>query len=249
MTLGTRVAVMRSGTVQQVDTPQTLYRAPANLFVAAFIGSPSMNLVEAELDGDAVEFAGFRDPARRGPPTRRPLVGPRDRRHPPAGLRARRASGGDLPHARGRGGRRRGARLGDPCPVPRSMRRRSTSTPSAQRATRASVATLLATDRRALFTAEVSEGTKVRPGEKITLALDPSRIHFFDPASGENLARGAAEPVAAPAWTRQTLRRSGARGRTRRSRPPRRRSSATVRRTFSARSTRARRAPRRRPPA
>ena len=69
MTLGTRVAVMRAGTVQQVDTPQTLYRVPANLFVAAFIGSPSMNLVEAEIDGDAVVFAGFRIPLA---PERRP---------------------------------------------------------------------------------------------------------------------------------------------------------------------------------
>src|SRR5215217_3971379 len=62
MTLGTRVAVMRDGTVQQVDTPQTLYREPVNLFVAAFIGSPSMNLVEAELADHAVQFAGFRLP-------------------------------------------------------------------------------------------------------------------------------------------------------------------------------------------
>src|SRR6186997_1777428 len=69
MTLGSRVAVMRDGTVQQVDTPQTLYREPLNLFVAAFIGSPSMNLVEAEVAGDAVEFAGFRIPLR---PDRRP---------------------------------------------------------------------------------------------------------------------------------------------------------------------------------
>src|SRR5687767_5096615 len=62
MTLGTRVAVMRDGTVQQVDTPQTLYREPVNLFVAAFIGSPSMNLVEAEVVDGAVEFAGFKVP-------------------------------------------------------------------------------------------------------------------------------------------------------------------------------------------
>src|SRR3954470_13042555 len=47
MTLGDRVAVMKDGIVQQLDTPQTLYREPANLFVAAFIGSPSMNLIEA----------------------------------------------------------------------------------------------------------------------------------------------------------------------------------------------------------
>ncbi len=50
MTMGDRVAVMRSGRLQQCDTPQTLYDSPANLFVAAFIGSPAMNLYQAELD-------------------------------------------------------------------------------------------------------------------------------------------------------------------------------------------------------
>jgi multiple sugar transport system ATP-binding protein len=49
MTLGDRVCVMRSGLLQQVDRPQVLYDRPANLFVAGFIGSPAMNLVEAEL--------------------------------------------------------------------------------------------------------------------------------------------------------------------------------------------------------
>jgi multiple sugar transport system ATP-binding protein len=49
MTMGDRVAVMRKGVLQQVDTPQTLYDTPQNLFVAAFIGSPAMNLFEAEL--------------------------------------------------------------------------------------------------------------------------------------------------------------------------------------------------------
>ena len=53
MTLGQRVAVMRDGKFQQVDSPQNLYRLPRNLFVAAFIGSPPMNLVEAEIDGRA----------------------------------------------------------------------------------------------------------------------------------------------------------------------------------------------------
>src|ERR671936_2488868 len=49
MTLGDRVAVMRDGRLQQVDTPQALYNSPVNEFVAGFIGSPSINLVEAEL--------------------------------------------------------------------------------------------------------------------------------------------------------------------------------------------------------
>src|SRR4051794_29952100 len=49
MTLGQRVAVMREGRIQQVDAPQRLYETPVNTFVAAFIGSPSMNLVEARI--------------------------------------------------------------------------------------------------------------------------------------------------------------------------------------------------------
>ena len=50
MTMGDRVALMRRGVLQQVDSPMRLYNAPANLFVASFIGSPSMNLFEAQLD-------------------------------------------------------------------------------------------------------------------------------------------------------------------------------------------------------
>jgi multiple sugar transport system ATP-binding protein len=57
MTMGDRVAVMRKGVLQQVDTPQSLYEHPANLFVAGFIGSPSMNLVEATVT--AVDGGGL----------------------------------------------------------------------------------------------------------------------------------------------------------------------------------------------
>jgi multiple sugar transport system ATP-binding protein len=61
MTMGDRVAVMKKGVLQQVDTPQALYDRPANLFVAGFIGSPAMNLVEASLaqtDGRVVARFG-----------------------------------------------------------------------------------------------------------------------------------------------------------------------------------------------
>jgi multiple sugar transport system ATP-binding protein len=64
MTMADRVAVMREGLLQQVDSPQTLYDDPVNLFVAGFIGSPAMNLVAARLrshDGRAfVEFGSHR---------------------------------------------------------------------------------------------------------------------------------------------------------------------------------------------
>ena len=50
MTMGTRIAVMRDGILQQLDTPQVLYDRPANMFVAGFIGSPAMNFFEAKLE-------------------------------------------------------------------------------------------------------------------------------------------------------------------------------------------------------
>jgi multiple sugar transport system ATP-binding protein len=55
MTLGDRVAVMRAGIIQQVDTPANLYEKPQNLFVAGFIGSPSMNFLPGRLEGDVVK--------------------------------------------------------------------------------------------------------------------------------------------------------------------------------------------------
>jgi multiple sugar transport system ATP-binding protein len=64
MTMGTRIAVMKDGVLQQIDTPQTLYDRPDNVFVAGFIGSPSMNLFDATLtntDGNLyVDTGNFR---------------------------------------------------------------------------------------------------------------------------------------------------------------------------------------------
>lgn len=62
MTLGTRIVVLKDGVIQQVDSPQTLYNKPNNVFVAGFIGSPQMNLLDAivtvESDNVYLEFAG-----------------------------------------------------------------------------------------------------------------------------------------------------------------------------------------------
>jgi multiple sugar transport system ATP-binding protein len=60
MTLGDRVVVLDRGVVQQVDTPERLYRRPRNTFVASFIGSPSMNFVEATLDDGGLVIGGRR---------------------------------------------------------------------------------------------------------------------------------------------------------------------------------------------
>lgn len=59
MTMGDRVAVMKDGILQQVDTPKNLYANPTNVFVAGFIGSPSMNLFEGKILGEKIEMAGI----------------------------------------------------------------------------------------------------------------------------------------------------------------------------------------------
>jgi multiple sugar transport system ATP-binding protein len=56
MTLGDRVAVMRAGIIQQVDSPKVLYEEPSNLFVAGFIGSPAMNFVPGRIEGDTIKL-------------------------------------------------------------------------------------------------------------------------------------------------------------------------------------------------
>ncbi len=118
MTLGHRVCVMREGRLQQVDTPQTLFDSPVNLFVAGFIGSPAMNMITADLvrdDGPAVTFAGHRLPlpglAHRRQAGPRLLLRPRgDPRHPALGLRGRAARRQQLGPDVGQGRRDGGAR-------------------------------------------------------------------------------------------------------------------------------------------
>ena len=98
MTMGDRVSVMRKGMLQQVAPPEELYDRPQNMFVAGFIGSPAMSMLDATVsreDGSIrivageIEHRPERGDARRapGPPGVR---GPRDRpRHPPRGTQRR----------------------------------------------------------------------------------------------------------------------------------------------------------------
>ena len=88
MTLGSRVAVLRHGVLQQVASPQELYRRPANLFVAGFIGSPAMNLVEATLERGAAGTGRVRlRHGRRGPGGPEVIFGPHRLRVPAGVLR------------------------------------------------------------------------------------------------------------------------------------------------------------------
>jgi multiple sugar transport system ATP-binding protein len=182
MTLGQRVAVMRAGRLQQVDTPQRLYRDPANLFVAAFIGSPSMNLVEADVRDGHAEFAGYRIPlSASAPETSRLVLGIRPQDFADAG-----AADPSLPVIEVEVAVVED--LGSTTHVIFPVEAPSVDVEAVRAATdEKERAMLLASDRRALFTAEVGGSADARAGERMRLAVNPERFHFFSLETGESL--------------------------------------------------------------
>jgi multiple sugar transport system ATP-binding protein len=199
MTLGERAAVMRDGRIQQVDTPQQLYWSPTNLFVAAFIGSPSMNLVEAEIADGTLRFAGFSLPlaelgadAAKLPP--RVIFGVR-----PEHLRE--VEEDDSPGWSIEGEVKVEENLGVELLVFFPIDAAPVETDEIVSIREGDEEGLLAEEARAIFTARLPSGTRQLIGKKIRLALDPDRCYFFDPDTGESLlARKAVdEPIFAPA--------------------------------------------------
>jgi multiple sugar transport system ATP-binding protein len=197
MTLGERVAVMRDGHIQQAAEPQVLYREPANLFVAAFIGSPSMNLVEATLDGDNVSFAGFSIPLARD---RRPTYGSGERVI--LGIRPEDfedAAFADASLPKIDVDVTVLEELGSDAHVIFQIDAPPVEAEDLKAAEAHDEESRLLADDRALFNARVNAETRARAGTRLTLAVNPARFHFFDPATGEALTGAAAARAAAPA--------------------------------------------------
>ena len=184
MTLGQRVAVMRDGRVVQADEPQTLYREPVDLFVAAFIGSPAMNLVEAVIDGEHAVFGQHRvplDPARR--PERgveRVVLGVR-----PEAFEE--ASFGAAHHPRIQARAEVVEELGADAHVFFSV----DAAPVAVEVREEVETESLLAGAATLFTARVDPSATVRVGEIVSLTVDPARFHFFDISSGASLVGAA----------------------------------------------------------
>jgi multiple sugar transport system ATP-binding protein len=199
MTMGDRVAVMRKGVLQQVEAPQELYDHPLNLFVAGFIGSPAMNLVEGSLsssDGATfVEFGGFRlrvdDQAVRARPAlakfegKKVVLGLRPESMEDASLvsdapQDRRISATvDLREA-----------LGSQIVIHFTLNAPIVLTEDTRElahdvgAEALENLTAQAESATSRFVAQLDPRARVREGDKIELLVDTARFHFFDPETG-----------------------------------------------------------------
>jgi len=210
MTLGTKVAVLKDGELQQVDTPQQLFDAPVNLFVATFMGSPAMNLADARLVRDgglAVTFAGHTIAVPEGAIAAHPglerfvdrevILGVR-----PSSLEDAAFAPKDWPLFKAEPGVTE--LLGSEVDVIFPVR-----TPAVQHEVMVAQFDTAATDTEpagqaqdqasgligageSLWTARVNPKSSAQPGRAIDLAVDTSALYWFDPDSGQAITRQGA---------------------------------------------------------
>ena len=202
MTMGDRVAVMRNGRLLQVAPPQEIYNAPTNLFVAAFIGSPPMNLYQGEMDteGQTVRLgnqvldvpAALRDVRVSGPLRGHDVV---------VGIRPEQLA--DAAQSAGDGGHRRleGTvdlieELGSERLVHFHIDARRLSTTDALLADADEEPDTLEAGEIGAETAtagiaRVAESSAIRRGDHVTFTVNTERLHLFDPQTGNSLRPAA----------------------------------------------------------
>jgi multiple sugar transport system ATP-binding protein len=201
MTMGDRVAVMKRGRLQQVDTPDVLYGRPTNLFVAGFIGSPAMNMIEATvlyvddrlglrfgshelaLDPQMVELY----PGLKGFEGRRVVLGIR-----PESIEHERFTGLDPDGRTIHATIELRESLGSEALVHFTMDAQTVVTDDTRELVRdredAEDAELVTEDRLSSFVAKIDPKARVSLGEGVPLVVDTTELYVFDPDSGTALA-------------------------------------------------------------
>jgi len=207
LTLGNRIAVIRNGELQQVGSPSELYARPVNLFVAGFIGSPAMNFLPGELDGDSVKLPIGTLPL----PDERRLrlqAGPGGgRRGIIAGLRPEHFEDAALLSPQ----HRRGATFSANIDVLESLgaeyyayfeveSERVSARELEELAQDAGSADLPLGDAQAVqMVARLSAESKAKQGQPLELWFDPQHLQLFDADTSRSLlAAGADQPAAPP---------------------------------------------------
>jgi multiple sugar transport system ATP-binding protein len=201
LTLGDRVAVMRSGVLQQVGSPMELYNEPVNLFVAGFIGSPAMNFMPASVEGDTVKlpFGDVRLPSEmhgrvKGAEGRQLIAGIRPEHFEDAGL---------VGDARERGSTFRATidvleSLGSELYAHFKVSSDATieSAELRELAQDAGGGEIPMEGDEGSIVARLDPGSKVKQGEEAELWVDATRLQLFDPEDGRNLMVDSDGPAA-----------------------------------------------------
>src|SRR5437867_4951147 len=199
MTMGDRVAVMRRGELQQMAEPQKLYNAPNNLFVASFIGSPAMNIVEADVvrsgEGIAVRIEDQELPVPEDVARRRPALSGYVGRKLALGIRPEHLEDGIL--LRNGGARLKGRvliteALGSEILAHVEMKATPVVTEDVvegavvDEAEHELAADLLesANGNRSTFVGRFDPSSQVRPDDEIELVVDTEKLQFFDLETG-----------------------------------------------------------------
>jgi multiple sugar transport system ATP-binding protein len=207
MTLGNRVCVLRDGRLQQVDTPQYLFEAPVNLFVAGFIGSPAMNFVNADLvrdGGVSVAFAGYKlsvpadvIDAKDGLSDyigKKVILGIRPSDFEDAGLAD--SGWGKMPVTTNVT-EELGSEIHVIFTIDAPPVEHASLTKAADRDDDDDDAVSALIGGKSLWTARVSARSQVRPGQPVELGVDTRHLHFFDPATGLSIGHPKASAALA----------------------------------------------------
>jgi multiple sugar transport system ATP-binding protein len=160
MTMGDRIAVMRDGVLQQVAPPREIYDHPANMYVAGFIGSPTMNFIPVTVEGSTARASGFEVQLPTAPGVEKAVLGVR----PEAMTDNLRGAAAQSASTNGQAGL--------------DMKVEVTEILGADQL----VYGIIGKDSAI---ARVDPQLKVDPGDRLRLQLDTRRLHLFDPASGE----------------------------------------------------------------
>ncbi len=194
MTLGDRVAVLKKGELQQIASPRELYEQPVNLFVAGFIGSPSMNFLPATLEGNKLktpvgDIEVSEEKVRVAEGKRVVLVGIRPEYFEDASMvdESKRQQGStftaELTHTEWLGNEQYGYIKFDPDPEVRDLLDNLAREMDAD-------------ELRPQIVVTLDAASRIRGGRPAELWLDTRKIHLFDPGTGENLTRDAAAGAA-----------------------------------------------------
>jgi len=200
MTMGDRVAVMRKGELQQADEPQELYDHPVNLFVAGFIGSPAMNLLEATLqssNGGMSVKAGSQEIAlSQETLAQRPSLRAFEGRDVVLGIRPEDLDDFQLAGDSAHGGRLKGTvtlreALGAEIMVHFSVDAAPALTEDVKELAEDvgddRVAEGKVDTRQTVIVGRFGARSRVKVGEQIDVAVDTRQLHFFDPETGLGL--------------------------------------------------------------